>query len=88
MKTMPQIFAYTIETKTAEFDACMNYALTLFRTRFGRQPVAVWLHPSRVGGHWPPAWPPVFTNEKLNRNIIGLEISESPPDLPAQLRLI
>lgn len=81
----PPVHAYTISTN---FDESIKFALTHFTAISGSFPAAVWLHPDRIPEDWPAAWPPVFANDKLNRNIIGLELQPLHQDQPAQLQLI
>lgn len=90
MKLMPKVFAYQIDnTPNADMRATIELRLRMFRERFRRAPTAIWLHPALLQATWtwPAEWPPVFTNDKMNRNIIGLELTAAP-DQPAQLRLL
>lgn len=80
----PLLHAFTLDT---DLPASMDKALKSFAARFNGTPVAAWLHPSRIPESWPTAWPPSVADDKLNRNLVGLEVGAGA-DEPQQLRLI
>lgn len=91
MKLVPTVFAYQIDnTPNVDMRATIELRLRMFRERFHRPPIAIWLHPSLLQATWtwPAEWPPVFTNEQFARNIIGMEPGAERPEEPAQLRLL
>ena len=82
------------KTGKADLRMATEFGLDWFQDQFHQRPTAVFMHPDTirqfiaVHGDWPATWPQLIENDKMNRNLMVMELGATTADDPAQMRLL